>query len=180
MAFSIGWLLDKLGEKIYAWSTTNAVMDFDRGGEEGQTLQKTLNDIEQKLKKSTNSIIFASQLSNSNWTEEDDGSYSQTVSCPGIVSDIVCAPPLIEMTGNKETDLQRRVALSYIDEIEILEGQIKVVCYSLKPQIDLIIKLVPVQGSILPPVGMGTVRSVNGIEPDGVGNVNIIADVPTV
>ena len=144
MAFSIGWLLDKLGQKMYAWSTTNAVMDFDRGGDAGQTLQKTLNDIEYQAKKSSNSIIFAAQLSNSGWTEEDDGSYSQTVSCPGIISDIVCAPPLIEVTGNKETDLQRRVALSYIDEIEILDGQIKVVCYSLKPQIDLIIKLVPV------------------------------------
>lgn len=46
MAFSIGWLLDKLGQKMYAWSTTNAVMDFDRGGEAGQTLQKTLDDLE--------------------------------------------------------------------------------------------------------------------------------------
>lgn len=46
MAFSIGWLLDKLGQKIYAWSTTNSVMDFDRGGETGQTLQKTLDDLE--------------------------------------------------------------------------------------------------------------------------------------
>lgn len=177
MTFSIGWLLDKLGQKMYAWSTTNAVMDFDRGGEEGQTLQKTLNDLESQAKKNNNSIMFTSQLSNSSWTEEDDGSYSQIVSCPGIVSDIVCAPPLIEVTGNKETDLQRRVALSYIDEIEILDGQIKAICYSLKPQIDLIIKLVPVQGSILPPVGMGTVRSVNGIEPDVVGNVTIIGDV---
>ena len=170
MAFSIGWLLDKLGQKMYAWSTTNAVMDFDRGGESGQTLQKTLDDLETQAKKNSNSIIFASQLSNSGWTEEDDGSYSQTVSCPGIVSDIVCAPPLIEATGNKETDLQPR-------PIEILDGQIKVICYSSKPQIDLIIKLVPVQGNILPPVGMGTVRSVNGIEPDVVGNVTIIGDI---
>lgn len=177
MAISIAWLLDELGNKLFSWSTTKAVMDFDRGGENGQTLQKTLNDIEQELKKNTNSIIFTSQLSNSNWTEEDDGSYSQIVSCPGIVSDIVCAPPLIEITGNKETDLQRRVALSYIDEIEILDGQIKVICYLIKPQIDLIIKLVPVQGNILPPIGMGTVRSVNGIEPDGIGNVTIIGDI---
>lgn len=44
MAISIAWLLDKLGNKLYAWSTTKAVMDFDRGGSSGQTLEKTLND----------------------------------------------------------------------------------------------------------------------------------------
>lgn len=46
MAISVAWLLDKLGNKLYSWSTTKAVMDFDRGGESGQTLQKTLNDFE--------------------------------------------------------------------------------------------------------------------------------------
>lgn len=44
MALQIAWLLDKLGNKLYAWSTTKAVMDFDRGGSSGQTLEKTLND----------------------------------------------------------------------------------------------------------------------------------------
>lgn len=44
MAISIAWLLDKLGNKLYAWSTTKAIMDFDRGGSSGQTLEKTLND----------------------------------------------------------------------------------------------------------------------------------------
>lgn len=46
MAISIAWLLDELGNKLFSWSTTKAVMDFDRGGENGQTLQKTLKDIE--------------------------------------------------------------------------------------------------------------------------------------
>ena len=46
MAFSIAWILDKMGQKMYAWATTKSVMDFDRGGENGQTLQKTLNNLE--------------------------------------------------------------------------------------------------------------------------------------
>ena len=45
MAFPIVWILDKMGQKMYAWATTKSVMDFDRGGETGQTLQKTLNDL---------------------------------------------------------------------------------------------------------------------------------------
>ena len=46
MAFPIAWILDKMGQKMYAWATTKSVMDFDRGGENGQTLQKTLNNLE--------------------------------------------------------------------------------------------------------------------------------------
>ena len=46
MSISIAWLLDELGNKLFSWSTTKAVMDYDRGGETGQTLQKTLNDLE--------------------------------------------------------------------------------------------------------------------------------------
>lgn len=45
MAFPIAWILDKMGQKMYAWASTKSVMDFDRGGETGQTLQKTLNDL---------------------------------------------------------------------------------------------------------------------------------------
>lgn len=45
MAFPIAWILNELGQKMYAWASTKSVMDFDRGGENGQTLQKTLNDL---------------------------------------------------------------------------------------------------------------------------------------
>ena len=45
MAFPIAWILDKMGQKMYAWASTKSVMDFDRGGEKGQTLQKTLNNL---------------------------------------------------------------------------------------------------------------------------------------
>ena len=45
MAFPIAWILNELGQKMYAWASTKSVMDFDRGGKNGQTLQKTLNDL---------------------------------------------------------------------------------------------------------------------------------------
>ena len=49
MAFPIAWILDKMGQKMYAWASTKSVMDFDRGGEKGQTLQKTLQNLENSI-----------------------------------------------------------------------------------------------------------------------------------
>lgn len=49
MAFPIAWILNELGQKMYAWASTKSVMDFDRGGENGQTLQKTLQNLENKI-----------------------------------------------------------------------------------------------------------------------------------
>lgn len=46
MAFPIAWILNELGQKMYAWSSTKAIMDFDRGGEKGQLLQETLKNLE--------------------------------------------------------------------------------------------------------------------------------------
>lgn len=127
-----------------------------------------------------NSIVYTAQLLTSGWTGSAEAGYTQTSSCVGMTQETICAPPWVKPTGNKDTDITIRQALGYIDVIDTGNEQITATCYKYKPETDIIIYLIPAQGNTLPPVGLGTVRSVNGIQPDGIGNVNIIADVPTV
>lgn len=125
-----------------------------------------------------NSIIYTAQLYASEWQDNGVQGYTQTVPCLDITQTTVCFPPYTTPTGNKDTDIAIREALGYIDVVDTDDGQITVTCYTNKPAMDFIINLVPATGNTQPVAGTGTVRSVNGIQPDGLGNVSIIADMP--
>ena len=88
------------------------------------------------------SRTYTAELPAEGWTGSVETGYTQTVACEGMTDEIVTLPPMIQPTGDRETDIATREALGYISMVETLEGQVKVTCWEDKPAVDLTIYLV--------------------------------------
>lgn len=87
--------------------------------------------------------IYSASLQVQEWEGTNETGYTQTTTCEGMTQEIVCQPPYIKPTGNKDTDIKARLSLSYIDVIDTGNQQITATCYSNKPETDIIIYLIP-------------------------------------
>ena len=94
----------------------------------------------------SNKAYFAN-LPASGWTGDATNGYSQIVTCSGMGAGTIVLPPMFKPTGNKDTDLALRTAISCISIVETLEDKIQVTCWEAKPSIDLDIVLLEGSGA---------------------------------
>lgn len=76
-----------------------------------------------------------------NWTEQADGSYTQTIPCEGITASVVTLPPYLQPSGDRTADIACREALGYISSMQTMDGEIKVTCWEDQPMVDLTVHL---------------------------------------
>lgn len=82
------------------------------------------------------SRVYSAQLLAAGWTQEADGSYTQTVACSGMTAAVQIWDVRAQPGATVADNLAIAEALGCITVVESLEGQVKVICGDSQPAAD--------------------------------------------